>query len=456
MLKRLLLFFLVATVIQADDRPSIILIMTDDQGWGQVGYNNHPVLKTPNLDAMAKNGLRFDRFYAGAPVCSPTRASVLTGRTNMRTGVSTHGYALRLQEKSIATALKKAGYATGHFGKWHLNALRGPGIPILGDDLWSPGAFGFETWLTVTNFFDIDPYMSRNGKFEDFKGDSSEVIVRESLKFIAKAAKDKKPFLAVIWDGSPHYPFIAKNEDKKAFAHLDPMSQSLHGELVAFDRSVGALRKGLRDLNIADNTIIWFCSDNGGLEVKPESVCGLRGKKGDFFEGGIRVPGIIEWPAKIKPRVTQVPAVTMDIFPTIADLVDLPKDSMLDIIDGISLKDLMFGSDAKRTKAIPFAMGKKGALIDNDYKLLSVKKGKFELYNLADDHSEANDLSNSKPEVFTKMKKEFLTLQASIEQSQNGKDYPEGKVNPQPKRGFWKDDARYKDYIEDFNSRLKR
>ena len=369
MLKKLLFFFFILATTQAAEPPNIVLIMTDDQGWGQVGYYDHPVLKTPNLDAMAKNGLRLDRFYAGAPVCSPTRASVLTGRTNMRTGVSTHGYALRLQEKSLATALKKAGYATGHFGKWHLNALRGPGIPILGDDPWSPGAFGFDTWLTVSNFFDIDPYMSRNGEFEDFKGDSSEVIVRESLKFIAGAAKNKKPFLAVIWDGSPHYPFIAKNEDKKAFAHLDPMSQNLHGELVAFDRSVGELRKGLRDLNVADNTIVWFCSDNGGLEVKPSSVGGLRGKKGDFYEGGIRVPGIIEWPAKITPRVTKIPAVTMDIFPTLVDLLDLPEDSMLETVDGISLKNLMQGSDAKRAQMIPFAMGKKGALIDNDYKL---------------------------------------------------------------------------------------
>ena len=104
--------------------------MTDDQGWGQTGYYNHPVLDTPNLDTMAANGIRFDRFYAAAPVCSPTRASILTGRTNNRTGVPSHGYALRTQEKTLAVALKKAGYSTAHFGKWHLNGLRGPGVPI--------------------------------------------------------------------------------------------------------------------------------------------------------------------------------------------------------------------------------------------------------------------------------------------------------------------------------------
>ena len=118
----------------AETPPNIILVMADDQGWGQTGYYNNPVLKTPNLDAMAANGLRFDRYYAAAPVCSPTRASVLTGRTNLRTGVLSHGYALRRQEKTIAQALKAAGYATGHFGKWHLNGLRGPGVPILAED----------------------------------------------------------------------------------------------------------------------------------------------------------------------------------------------------------------------------------------------------------------------------------------------------------------------------------
>ena len=133
-------------------KPNIILIMTDDQGWGQTGYYNHPILKTPNLDEMARNGIRFDRFYAGAPVCSPTRASVLTGRVNDRTGVFDHGFALRSQEKTIAQALKKVGYSTGHFGKWHLNGLRGPGVPILKNDNYGPEKFGFDYWLSTTNF----------------------------------------------------------------------------------------------------------------------------------------------------------------------------------------------------------------------------------------------------------------------------------------------------------------
>jgi len=124
------LFFLKYTLVS---KTNIILVMADDQGWGQTGYNEHPILKTPNLDEMANSGIRFNRFYAGGPVCSPTRATVLTGRSPDRTGVFDHGYALRLQEKTLSQAIKDIGYSTGHFGKWHLNGLRGPGVPVLID-----------------------------------------------------------------------------------------------------------------------------------------------------------------------------------------------------------------------------------------------------------------------------------------------------------------------------------
>src|SRR5689334_12815051 len=144
-------------LLTAAQRPNIIFVMADDMGWGETSYRGHPLLQTPNLDAMATSGLRFERFYAGAPVCSPTRASVMTGRSNDRCGVLTHGYALRLQEKTIAQALQAAGYITGHFGKWHLNGHMGPGAPILGDDVRRPSAFGFDEWVSVSNFFDLDP-----------------------------------------------------------------------------------------------------------------------------------------------------------------------------------------------------------------------------------------------------------------------------------------------------------
>src|SRR5688500_11868579 len=163
-LKYLFALLLVPTVCAfAAERPHIILVMADDMGWGETGYRNHPVLRTPNLDAMAGAGLRFDRSYAGAPNCSPTRASVMTGRSNDRCGVENHGYALRGQEKTVAQALRDAGYTTAHFGKWHLNGISGPGAPVLAGDDHSPSHFGFDEWLSVTNFFDLDPIMGRLG-----------------------------------------------------------------------------------------------------------------------------------------------------------------------------------------------------------------------------------------------------------------------------------------------------
>ncbi|MEM1221382.1 MAG: sulfatase-like hydrolase/transferase [Verrucomicrobiota bacterium] len=449
-------------------QPNIVLVMTDDQGWGQTGYYDHPVLETPHLDAMAANGLRFDRFYAGSPVCSPTRASVLTGRHSDRSGVPGHGHALRLQEKSLAEALRNAGYTTGHFGKWHLNGLRGPGVPLLGDDKHSPGAFGFDEWLTVSNYFDIDPLLSREGEFIAFEGDSSAVIVREALHFIADAKESKKPFLAVIWDGSPHSPFLASEADQQAFADLDEKSRQHYGELVAFDRSVGALRAGLRELGLAENTLIWYCSDNGGLNgILPETTGGLRGHKGTVWEGGLRVPGIIEWPAVIRARITEYPASTMDIFPTIAEICGLPESSFIKPVDGISLLPLFEGPQGPREEPIAFRFQSQAALIDNNFKLVKGKgskkekknkqaKGDFALYDLSADPAESQDLSTEQPEYFQSLVKRYLEWEVSVKASVAGKDYPEGYVlplDPYAEQHFWHQDDRYAPYLEQFQQR---
>ncbi|MDA1045928.1 MAG: sulfatase-like hydrolase/transferase [Verrucomicrobia bacterium] len=461
------LFTFLVLSLSVSAKTNVILVMADDQGWGQTGYYNHPVLKTPNLDAMASNGLRFDRFYAGGPVCSPTRATVLTGRTHDRTGVFDHGYALRDQEKTIAQAMKKAGYATGHFGKWHLNGLRGPGVPILGDDSHAPGAFGFDTWLSVTNFFDLNPVMSRQGVFEDFKGDSSEIIVGEALKFITKKAKAKEPFFTVIWYGTPHSPWMAEEVDQKPFTALTEKAREHYGELVAMDRSIGTLRKGLRDLGIETGTLVWFTSDNGGLPgFKPSTTGGLRGFKSSMYEGGLRVPAIIEWPSGIpKPRITKHPAGAVDIFPTIAGIVGLPESSMLQPQDGLSLVPLLEKEIGPRKKPLIFRSRARIAIIDNDWKLLSMPKGKtrrLELYNLVEDTAESSDLFGEKPEVTRSLRQKLAQARSSIDASVAGKDYPSNKVNPQPPRIFWTEVDAYKPYFKDwknrpeYESRLKR
>ena len=456
-MKSILLCLLLALVgaAQAADRPNIVFVMADDMGWGETGYRGHPILKTPNLDAMAANGLRLDRFYAGCPVCSPTRASVLTGRSPDRAGVLSHGFALRLQEKTIAQALQAAGYTTGHFGKWHLNGLKGPGAPILKTDPRSPGAFGFAEWVSMTNYFDQDPILSRMGEIVERKGDSSDVIVAEANTFIESHRAG--PFFAVIWFGSPHGPAKALEADKTAFAALDEDSQNHYGELVALDRSVGALRQKLRDLGIADQTLVMFNSDNGGLlKIAHGTVGGLRGSKSNLFEGGVRVPGILEWPAKIKPRVTTYPACTMDLFPTIAEIVGLPESTMVQPIDGISLLPLFAADPGERSQPIPFRHGRKAALTGQQYKILTENfpKGPFQLYDLLADPEETKDLSAEQPERFAKLKADLLAWNETVEASFAGRDYPEGKLTePDPEPIAWSDHPSYEPYLQGWKER---
>lgn len=444
----------------AKEQPNVIFVMADDMGWGQTGYRNHPLLKTPNLDAMAANGLRFERFYAGGPVCSPTRASVLTGRSHDRTGVLSHGYALRLQEKTIAQALRSAGYVTGHFGKWHLNGLRGPGAPVLANDPRSPGAFGFDEWVSATNFFDQDPLLGRMGEIESFSGDSSEIAVDEAVKFLDRHRKGDKPMFAVIWYGSPHSPFRASDADRAPFAHLDPESADHYGELVAMDRSIGTLRAKLREFGIERDTLLVFCSDNGGLpKITPETVGGLRGFKGSVYEGGLRVPGIFEWPGTIAPRVTDHPACVMDLFPTVVDVLGLPEEVMIRPLDGRSLRPLFPGGSevpSERGDPIGFRYNRMRALIDDRYKLLTtdVGAGFFELYDLVNDPTESKDLAASESEVFSRMKEQLLAWDATMDASFGGKDYPEGKVDPaDPDPVNWFETDRYRAYEAELKSR---
>ena len=448
-------------------KPNVILVMADDQGWGQMGYMNHPALKTPHLDAMSENGLRLDRFYAGGPVCSPTRATVLTGRTHDRTGVFDHGYALRSQEKTLGQAMKRAGYATGHFGKWHLNGLRGPGAPIFKEDSHHPGAFGFDEWLSVTNFFDRNPIMSRKGKIEEYSGDSSEIIVNEALKFIKTNARANKPFFTVIWYGTPHDPWTAAKADKKSFTKLSPKAQEHYGELVAMDRSIGTLRKGLREMGVAQNTLVWFMSDNGGLpRLDPPTTGGLRSFKGSMYEGGLRVPAIIEWPKGIsKVRITKHPAGAVDIFPTIAEVAGLEKSDLLKPQDGMSLAKLFLKEQGPRQKPLPFRTRGRIAVVDNDYKIISFPdsgKTRYELYNLAKDMREQDNLVKKEPKIANRLRKRLKAIDASVTASVNGQDYPEKKVAPQPPRIFWWESESYRPYFSEwikrpeYGQRLKR
>ena len=441
---------------EASKRPNIVLIMADDQGFGDTSYNGHSELKTPNLDDLAKSGLRMDRFYTAHFNCSPTRGSVMTGRHPARYGTFSPGAPIRAQELTVAKVLQSAGYATGHFGKWHLNGKNGnknttdlPGRAILADDPLSPGKMGFDEWVSADNFFDLDVVLGRNGVPEKFQGDGSDIITDEALKFIRRQAKDGKPFLTVVWFGNPHTPHKALEKDKALYAKLSEKDQNYYGEITGIDRSVGRLRAALRELKITDNTLLWYNSDNGGVNG-PKSTGFLRGQKGTLWEGGLRVPGIVEWPARIpKPFITQMPCSTLDIYPTVLEATGAVAKNQTQPLDGISLMPLFDHKTESRSKAIPFwahgnvAAGTPGhaVLLEWPYKLhLDPKLGRgvtqgenpiktksnVLLYDVSKDPKETTDLAAQEPERVKKMTAELVSWRASVDKSLSGADYPGG------------------------------
>lgn len=340
-----------------ESRPNIILMMGDDHGWEETGYNGHPHVKTPVLDEMAATGLRFDRFYAAHPNCSPTRASFLTGRHPSRMGTFAPGWSFRPEEITIAHLLGKAGYRCAHFGKWHVGAVKK-------DSPVNPGAMGFHEWLSHDNFFELNPSLSRNGgPPEVIQGESSEIVINEAIRFIDATRSVKRPFLTVVWFGSPHEPYRGLPEDLALYDDLPakytkpvaltsnetggpttrPQGEVLrerYAEITAMDRAIGKLRKHLVRQNLRENTLLFYCGDNG---TSADGALGgpHRGVKSQVYEGGVLVPGLIEWPARVpQPRVSTVRASTCDLLPTLCSLAgQLLPDRPLDGIDLTSAID---------------------------------------------------------------------------------------------------------------------
>jgi arylsulfatase A-like enzyme len=495
---------LAADRVETDiERPNIILLMGDDHGWEETGYNGHPDLKTPVLDEMAATGLRLDRFYAAHPSCSPTRGSVLTGRHPNRYGTFSPGYSLRPEEITIGHLLGKAGYLRGHFGKWHVGTVKA-GSPT------NPGAMGFDQWVSHDNFFELNPPLSRNGGPPTIhKGEGSAVVIGETVRFIEKANAQKKPFLAVVWFGSPHEPYSGLPKDLALYDHLPkkyadrapvsltsnktgrrvkrPLGEVLrerYAEITAMDRAIGTLRDFLIRKGLRDNTLVWYCGDNG---TPPSGVLAspLRGLKGQVYEGGTRVPAVIEWPARIAaPRVSEVNAVTSDMLPTLCTLAGTPVPNDRPI-DGINLVPLLDGKlDARPTpaffwqfsgrrrrgeKAKPWIDPKwqKGttplvklmggiatrnfrnyhhpSIIESDYNgarvmlgnryKLVVHDGKgdgdpnVELFDLRADPAEATNLAKNEPAIAKAMQTKLRAWQQSVLKSLTGADYEKRSTN---------------------------
>jgi arylsulfatase A-like enzyme len=435
-----------------------------------MAYNGHPHVKTPNFDAMAKEAIRFNLFHAAAPVCSPTRASVMTGRTPNRMATFKWGHPIRPQETTLAQVLKAAGYRTGHFGKWHLGSVQKDGLA-------TPGKCGFDDWVSAPNFFDLDPVLSDRGKAVAFTGDSSDVTADLAVKFIRDCAAKKQPFLAVVWFGSPHNPHRALPDDGKPYADRPAGEREFLGEITAMDRAFGRVRGELKALGLTNDTVLWYCSDNGALP-KLGSSGGRRGNKGQVYEGGLLVPSLLEWPARYpKPRVIDLPCVTSDIYPTVLEWTGAKADRQPPL-DGVSLVPVLDGKATTRAKPIGFwdhptpgvatptkawmdellADQKAGreptdparlfadagkittkhaldkfpghaAWLDGSWKLHRIEAAKadgvrWELYDLAADPKESRDLLAAEPKRAETMKKEVTAWLESVVKSLNGEDYP--------------------------------
>jgi arylsulfatase A-like enzyme len=441
--------------------------MADDLGWGDTGYNGHAVLQTPSLDAMAAAGICFDRFYAGAPVCSPTRGSVLTGRHPYRYGVfgANVGH-LRKDEICLAEVLKQEGYATGHFGKWHLGTMT-PDYSGKGrrrkpeENYMTPGMSGFDEWFSteyaVATWDPYDPENKHGKAFdtrnlywhngenvtEPLEGCDSRIIMDKAIPFIESAARQGTPFFTVVWFHAPHAPVVGGEEYMKRYPNSTEDEQHYYGVVTALDEQVGRLRAKLRELGVADDTMLWFCSDNGpegnpGKKGRFQGSAGpYRGRKRSLYEGGVRVPGILEWPAQIRePRAVDVPCVTSDYFATVLDVLGYRLQGKPRPYDGVSLVPLIEGTTTERPRPIGFQTRGMATLNDNRYKLVhnpsakrqrsdngTVEPAEYELYDIVADPSERENIAAEHPQIVERMKGILEEWQASCEASLEGKDY---------------------------------
>ena len=445
--------------------PNIIMIMSDDQGWGDVGFNGHPELQTPHLDDMAKNGVRFDRFYAAAPLFSPTRGSCLTGRYPFRYGIlAAHTGGMRVGETTVAEMLRKQGYATGFFGKWHMGWVRMEDSSTRGH-FSPPSLHGYDEWFATTSAVptydpgitpkgwkgfgsgktDLGgqpwkggfPYVHNGEAVKDnIRGDDSRVIMDRVIPFI-KENKDK-PFLATVWFHTPHEPVVAGDEYKKLYPKAGELRKNYYGCITAMDEQIGRLRSELRKMGIEKDTVLFFCSDNGpadGLAKKGIASAGpFKGHKHTMYEGGLLVPACAEWPGVIKPgTTTEVRCSTVDFFPTIGNLCGWkPSSKDKRPIDGIDLMPVIQGKVNERGQDLFFGyrrlfQGTDGkVLISGDYKLLTEATkggGNTYLYDLKNDPGETTDLSQKMPERFTVLYKRLVEIENSCQLSRDGADY---------------------------------
>lgn len=410
-------------------QPNILLVLTDDQGWGDLGCHENPHLKTPNIDRFATEGIEFTRFYV-SPVCAPTRASLMTGRYNYRTGVTDTWFGratMATEEFTLAEALKAAGYATGLFGKWHL----GDTYPYRPEDqgfdevLMHRGGGIAQPSCPLGNSY-FDPQLLHNGTMKSFSGYCMDIYTDAAIAFIEN--NKNKPFFAYLATNTPHSPLQVSDAyaDLYRAAGIAEETAKIYGMITNIDDNFGRLMKKLDELNIAENTLVIFMSDNGPkIFNETRHTGGLRGQKATIYEGGLRVPFFIRWPEQFKAgRKIETIAAHIDLMPTLLEASGTPLSENVEF-DGLSLMPLMQSNDEKWPERTLFfqwhrgdapALNRNFAAVEQHRKLVQQKNQwkantpiQFELYDLQSDPTESTDLAQISPETVEQLRGKYET-----------------------------------------------
>ncbi len=457
-LQSIFLIFIVPyfSYAQTENRPNVILILTDDQGYGDLGITGNPHIQTPAIDKFARESIRFNDFYV-SPVCAPTRSSLMTGRYSLRTGMRdtyNGGATMASSEITIAEMLKAAGYKTGNFGKWHL----GDNFPSRPNDqgfdeslIHLSGGMGqvgdFTTWFKADSSY-FNPVLWHNGKMEKYEGYCTDIFATQAIHFIEE--NHKFPFFCYLAFNAPHTPLQAPDEYYERYKNIDPASgfsndnrpfpkmtekdkedaRKVYAMVSCIDDNLGKLFNKLDELEIADNTLVIFMTDNGPQQFR--YLAGMRGRKGSVYRGGVRVPFFLRYPAKYTGNQdVETAAAHIDILPTLAEICNatLPSDR---IIDGKSLVPLLNGKSVDwANRSLFFYWTRRYPELYNN---ISLQKGNyklvghtnynaaiddFELFDIKQDPYEQNNIVTNKKDDATALKSELDILYNELISSEN-------------------------------------
>lgn len=407
-------------------RPNVILILTDDQGYGDLSLHGNTQLATPHMDSIAQEGAQFTHFHS-SPVCSPTRSSLLTGRYNYRTGVVDTYLGrsmMRPQELTLAEMLRGAGYRTGIFGKWHLGdnyPLRAPdqgfeeSLVLNGGGLLQPGDPPEELTGVKPSYF--NPVLSRNGKWEKTQGYCTDIYFREAMAFMTRAAR--QPFFCYIATNAPHTPLEVDEELVKPYRArgLDDVTARIYAMVANIDENIGKLKQYLAERNLERDTMLVFLTDNGPQQRRYNA--GMRQLKGTIYEGGVRVPCFMKWPAAIAPgtKVDRL-AAHIDLAPTILEAAGAKTMARM---DGRSLLPLARDPEAQqtwsdRTIFLQWHRGdqpesfRQSAVLTQRYELANGT----ELYDLEKDPTESKDIAAEEPSIVRQLRTSYEAWFADV------------------------------------------